>query len=672
MLSQKTVQEIQEATRVEEIVGEFVTLKKAGANYKGLCPFHNEKTPSFSVNPARGIFKCFGCGKGGDAVGFLMEHENMSWLEAMKWLARRYRIEIEETQLTPEVLAERQLSDSLYIVNEFAQKFFDNQLFKTDIGRNVGLEYFKKRGFREDIIRKFGLGFAPDLRDELLKAAKLAQYSPDLLKKLGLVSQHDRDFFRNRVMFTIFNASGKPIAFAGRILQKDINAPKYINSPESEIYHKSRILYAMNFAKRDIAKLDECLLTEGYTDVISLHQAGIENVVASSGTSLTVEQIRLIQRFTKNITILYDGDAAGIKAALRGLDMVLAEDMNVRVVLLPQGEDPDSYVQKIGADAFRAYLKAEAKDFVLFKADLLLKETQNDPIQKSKVVKDIIGSISQIPDAIRRSVYIQQCSHLLKIDEQVLTVETKKNVLKKLEQQHKKRGQAASDTPPQYLPTEEPYSSASHHFPSEEPPPSENDIQQNSQQTPPTAPKNQSRDEFQERDIIRILVAFGSEKLTDVNAEITHYILENIKDVLEYFEVEKYKRIIIDLRTFLQTENTIPKNYFLSHPSKDVRALAVELLSEPWTYSENWEKRHGMPLVTQPMPDFNFERDARNALKRFKLRKIEKILTINQHRIKNASDASDMETLINAMRVQQHLVQVRNQLAKELNLVILK
>ncbi len=672
MLSQKTVQEIHEAIRVEEIVGEFVTLKKAGANYKGLCPFHNEKTPSFSVNPARGIFKCFGCGKGGDAIGFLMEHENMSWLEAMKWLARRYRIEIEETQVTPEILAERQISDSLYIVNEFTQKFFENQLFKTNIGRNVGLEYFKKRGFREDIIQKFGLGFAPDLRDELLKAAKLAQYSPDLLKKLGLVSQHDRDFFRNRVMFTIFNASGKPIAFAGRILQKDVNAPKYINSPESEIYHKSRILYAMNFAKREISKLDECLLTEGYTDVISLHQAGIENVVASSGTSLTIEQIRLIQRFTKNITILYDGDSAGIKAALRGLDLVLAEDMNVRIVLLPQGEDPDSYVQKVGTQAFRAYLQKEAKDFVLFKTTLLLKETQNDPIQKSKVVKDIINSIAQIPDAIRRSVYIQQCSHLLKIDEHVLTDETKKNVLKKLEQQHKKRGQAASDTPPQYLPNEEPYSSAAHYFPQEEPTPKENELRQHSPQTPITAPKNASRDEFQERDIIRILVAYGSEKLADVNAEITHYILENIRDVIEYFEVEKYKRIIIDLKKVFQTENTIPKNYFLSHAAKEVRELAVELLSEPWTYSENWEKRHGMPLVTQPMPDLNFERDARNALKRFKLRKIEKILTINQHRIKNAQEGNDIEQLMSALRVQQHLVQVRNQLAKELNLVILK
>ena len=332
MITQKTVQEILSVVRIEDIVGDFVTLKRKGANMGGLCPFHNEKTPSFNVNPVRNIFKCFGCGEGGDAVSFLMKHENISYPESLRYIAKKYNIAVEETEVSKEVIQEKQLADALFIINERALKFYQEQLFETDKGKSIGLQYFKQRGFREETIRKWGLGFAPEYRDALTKTLVGEGYSIENLRKVGLTSSFDNDFFRGRVMFAIQGLAGKPIAFAGRIMQADAKAPKYINSPETEIYFKSKILYGLYHARKAVQQKDECILCEGYTDVISLHQAGIENVVASSGTSLTTEQIRLIKRFTPNIKILYDGDAAGIKAAVRGLDMVLEEDMNVKIV----------------------------------------------------------------------------------------------------------------------------------------------------------------------------------------------------------------------------------------------------------------------------------------------------------------------------------------------------
>ncbi|HMQ91424.1 MAG TPA: DNA primase, partial [Flavilitoribacter sp.] len=389
MIANKTVQEVMEATKVEEVVQDFVTLKRRGVNLLGLCPFHNEKTPSFTVSPAKNIYKCFGCGKSGDGVRFLMDHEHYTFPEAIRHLARKYNIEIEEKALSPETLAEMQYTDSLYIVNQFAVEYYQHQLHETDLGKSVGLSYFKKRGFREDTMRKFGLGFAPEQGSALTDAAVKAGHTVDFLQKVGLTTQNQRDFFRNRVMFAIHNLSGKVIGFGGRILQKDVKAPKYINTPETEIYNKSKVLYGAFFAKQAIRQQDECILVEGYTDVISLHQAGIQNVVASSGTSLTTDQIRLIKRYTPNVKIIYDGDFAGIKAALRGVDLLLEQDLNVRIVLLPEGEDPDSYLQSVGAAVFSDYIADKSKDFVLFKADLLMKETAGDPIRRSEVIKDI-------------------------------------------------------------------------------------------------------------------------------------------------------------------------------------------------------------------------------------------------------------------------------------------
>jgi DNA primase len=670
--------------RVEEVVGEFVSLKRAGASMKGLCPFHNEKSSSFVVTPARGIFKCFGCGKGGDSITFVMEHERMSYVETLRWLAKKYSIEIEETQVSEEFLAEKQLADSLFLLNDFALNHFTTQLFDTDLGRNVALQYFKQRGFREDTIKKFGLGFAPDERDALTQKALKSHYSLENLRNLGLTTQYERDFFKNRVMFTIQNVAGRVVAFAGRILQKDTNAPKYINSPETEVYNKSKTLYALNFAKKDIQKFDECILVEGYTDVISLHQAGVENVVASSGTSLTREQIGMIKRFTNNIKILYDGDAAGVKAALRGLDMVLEEDMNVRIVLLPDKEDPDSYVQRVGATDFRTFIDKNAKDFVLFKADLLLQDAQNDPIKKSKVIKEIIASVALIPDAIKRNIYIQQCAHLLGIEEAALMTETRKMVLKQAELNLKKRGQAASDYQTRHQEPPKPKNSNppndDGYFPTEMPPftdgmpPSDNAESIEKAFAKEENTQTQSKDEFQERDIVRILVAFGNQIHDEAtNSTVGEYILHNIEDVMEHFDNALYKKIVVSVAELLKTEPSALKiDFFMHHPDKNVQQLAATLLSEPWQYSPNWEARHNLLMNTQKMPEFNFDLDSKLALQRFKLKKTIKVMQINQLRIKQSSDAGDIESMMKHLKVQNYLIEMRNKLAAELKTVVLK
>ena len=361
MISQKSIQEVQDAAKIEEVVGDFVDLRRRGVNLAGLCPFHHEKTPSFYVSPAKNIFKCFGCARGGTPVHFIMEHENIAFPDAIRYLARKYRIELEETANDSAALQEQQVLESFYLINQYAQEFFSAQMLTTDLGKSVCLSYFKHRGFDDATIAKFGLGFAPSDRDHFTREAVAKGYNIELLRKLGLTSALDNDFFRNRAMFPIHNLSGKVIAFAGRIMHKDPRAPKYINSPETDIYLKSKVLYGAFFAKKAIRQLDECFLVEGYTDVISLHRHGIENVVASSGTSLTSDQVKLIKRFSSKLTILYDGDAAGIRAALRGLDMALEEDLNVRVVLLPDGEDPDSYIQKVGKERFLQFVVEHAQ-----------------------------------------------------------------------------------------------------------------------------------------------------------------------------------------------------------------------------------------------------------------------------------------------------------------------
>lgn len=424
MILQETVNRILDLAQIEDVVGDFVTLKRAGSTYKACCPFHNEKTPSFVVSPSKGIFKCFGCGKSGTAVGFVMEHESMTYVEALKYLAKKYNVEVVETEETAEDIMQRQRNESLLLVSEFAGKFFQESL-KTQEGQAIGWQYFKSRGLEDETIRKYGLGWAPVMRTTLTDAARAAGYKEEYLLDTGLCRKYDDgrivDTFHDRVMFPIHSVSGRIIAFGGRTLKSDKTIPKYVNSKETEIYVKSRSLYGIYFAKNEISRQDKCILVEGYLDVLSMHQLGIRNVVASSGTSLTVEQIRLIRKFTNNVTIIYDGDSAGIKAALRGIGLVLKEGLNVKVVLLPEGQDPDDFARKHTLEEVQDHIVRNEQDFIGFKTDLLLDEAGNDPIKRANLINDVADTIALIPDAIKRAVYIQTCSVKFDIDEQILT-----------------------------------------------------------------------------------------------------------------------------------------------------------------------------------------------------------------------------------------------------------
>lgn len=673
MIPPKQVQEILDAVRIEEVVEEFVTLKRRGVNLIGLCPFHGEKTPSFNVNPTRNIFVCFGCGKKGDAITFLREHEGMTYPDALRWLAKKYHIEVQEVQRSPEQVAEMQLADALYIVNDFALAHFQQQLFDTDEGKSVALSYFKKRGLREETIRAFGLGYAPEQRDLLLRHARSSGHSLDLVKKVGLCSPDgSRDFFRGRVMFAIHNTSGKVAAFAGRTMSSDKTIPKYVNSPETEIYVKNKTLYGLFQARNAIRKQDECLLTEGYMDVISLYQAGIQNVVASSGTSLTEGQLQLIKRNTSNLKILYDGDAAGIKAALRGLDLALEQDLNVKICLLPDGHDPDSYVQEFGGEAFTKYATEQAKDFILFKTELLLSETAGDPIKRSGLIKDIVTSIARIPDPIKRSVYLRQCAALLEVSEQVLTTEANKLIvttLKKREEKAARQPGAASDSPRPTAPPSPDWGD----WPMDAPPPS-------APEDAPFFPETDSSvgekpmlrsDEFQERDIIRLLVQFGDQMLEKEGITVGEYVLADIEESLGDFDNPTYAKIASECHALLLAGKTFDQHHFTQHPSPDIRDLAIDLLTAPWEFSPNWVEMWNYPLQNQPMPDLNFNPDMKQSLQRFKLRKVQKMCVLNQARIKAAADAGNMEEMMRYMKIQQKLNETRNEIAQRVGTVVL-
>ncbi len=662
MIPNKTIQEIMDATRIEEVVEDFVSLKRRGTNLIGLCPFHNEKSPSFNVTPVRNIFKCFGCGKGGDAITFLREHESMTYVEALRWLARKYNIVIEEIERTPEQMMEMQLADSLYILNEFAQKTYENEMFETDTGKSVALSYFKKRGLSDETIRKFGLGYAPDIHQFLLKKAQTAGHSLDLMKKIGLINlAGDRDFFRARVMFPIHNLSGKVAAFGGRTMSSDKTIPKYINSPETEVYVKNKTLFGLFQAKKAIRQLDECILTEGYMDVISLAQAGVENVVASSGTSLTEGQLSLIKRNTSNLKILYDGDPAGIKAALRGLDLALEQDLNVKIVMFPPGEDPDSFVQKKGADDFKKFIAEEAKDFILFKTELLVGEAKNDPVKRTGMIKDILSSIAKIPDPIKRSIYVKECAGLVGVTEETLMGEANKLVVKDLRKKEERAARqpgAASD---------QPGAASDSGFPMEEPGFYEPENAQKRQEK-----KQVSGDEHQERDIIRVLIYHGHKFLETEGMPVGEFILADIEESLTSFENVLYGKIAQECYDLLVNGKDFDTNYFIQHPNPEVSRLAVDLLTEPWEMSPLWEERYAYPLQNQPKPELNFLLDARQGLERFKLRKMMKICNINLERIKAASQSGDFEEMMRLMKIQKKIEETRNELAKKAGTVVLK
>ncbi len=666
MIPKETVDKIFDAARIEEVVGDFVTLKKRGVNMIGLCPFHNEKTPSFNVNVARGIYKCFGCGKGGSAVNFVMEHEKLAYPEALRYLAKKYNIEIEEEELTLEKQAEQNERESLFIVSSFAQKHFTENLHNTDEGKAIGLSYFQERGFRNDIIEKFQLGYCLDTWRGFTDAAVAAGYKIDYLVKTGLTIQKENpesriqnpegqaenqqstinnqqyfDRFKARVIFPIHNVTGRVIAFGGRTLKSDKKLAKYVNSPESEIYHKSNVLYGIYFAKKEIITQDNCYLVEGYTDVISLHQAGIENVVASSGTSLTVEQIRQIRRYTQNITILYDGDSAGIKASFRGIDLILQEGMNVKVLLFPDGDDPDSYSKRVSYEELKKFIAENSKDFISFKTSLLMAEVQNDPIKKANLIRDIVSSIAVIPEAINRSVYVKECSRIMELSEQVLLNELNKLRRKNLSNQQQKNESYVEDV---YVPEE---------------------LLEKQ--------KGISSDDCaaQEKDVIRILLNFGKEKVivtsedeekNSVDVEITVAELIHMELAGDQIEMENpaYQGILKEY-----ANGALPDaNHFINHPDPIICKSVVDLLSSAYSLSMNWEK-HGILVKTE---NHMLKRSVLSALYSLKVKRIAKMILENQKQLKETSSDDDMMTLLHQ---QKQLSEAKKHFSAELGRIVI-
>jgi DNA primase len=644
MISPNTIQQITNHIDIIDVVGEFVKLKKRGTNYLGLCPFHNEKSPSFTVSPAKEIYKCFGCGKSGNSIGFLMEHEKYSYVEALKWLANRYNIEIEETESSPEQKLLNQTADSLFAINHFAQKYFSTQLTDTEEGKNVALSYLQERGFRETIIQKFQIGYSPDSKDALTKALLENQFNAEILPKTGLValrSNHElADNYRGRIIFPIHNNSGKVIGFGARVIGKADRAPKYINTPENEIYSKSKILYGSYFARQAIDKANECLLVEGYTDVVSLHQAGIENVVASGGTSLTVDQLRLIKKYTSNLTIIYDGDSAGIKAALRGLDMALEEGLNVKLVLIPDKEDPDSYVNKVGVTAFNEFIAINKKDFILFQLEVMLKEAGNDVSKKSVVVNQVAETISKLnkaEDFTRQQDYIRQSAHLLKIDETGLTHLVNKLKRDKVAKDEKK--QASED-----LLAEQKSAAAQ-----------PEDVLDDSQLL-------FNKDEAHEKNVLRALLEYGLLKW-DEEISMAEYIFQELdqfhfdnKQLEALFDV--YKKMFVD---GLQP-NT--KN-MLYHSNESIRNLVIQLSMQAHELSTQWDKKmEGMNILNRDVS----RQDVLMSINYYKLRKLKKMFEENQRDMENAP----LEEQMRLVELHQHLKTIEREITKQLGTVILK
>lgn len=610
MISKKNIQEITDTCRIEDVVGDYVNLKRRGSNMIGLCPFHNEKTPSFNVSPSRNIFKCFGCGKGGDSVHFIMEHEHFSYPEALRFLAGKYNIKLEEREETNEEKLHALEEESLYIVNQFAQEYFSKNLTETEEGKTIGLTYFNERGFRDEQLQKFHLGYSMKQTDAFLQEAKSKGHNVSLLKKAGLISERENgsfDFFRHRVIFPIHNLSGKTVAFAGRILIKDDKQPKYINSPETEIYSKSKLLYGIFQAKNEIRKKNEVFLTEGYTDVISMHMAGIENVVASSGTSLTIDQIKLIKRFTQNITILYDGDAAGIKAALRGLEMVIEEDMNVRMVLLPDGEDPDSFVQKNGADNFNKFVKKNAKNFVLFKTDVVLKDSEGDPLKKAQVIREIVETIAHIPDPIKRSLFVKECSRLLDIQENLLITEVNKSRRKIVGEKLNESPRRGADE----LPAVTDFTS-------------------------PVQGLKSSGIEPQERDIIRLLLEYGELMMDDENS-VGDLIVEEFKEI--EMKTSVYNLILEEFKKQFAEGNKIDFKYFNTHTNEKVKDAVLDVIGTSYQLSTNWNEKFGV-LVKEKSQ--NFLADVQSSLQYYKMNTLREMKADVLKKIKTAENETEI------------------------------
>jgi DNA primase len=626
MITQETIGKILDEADIVDVIADFLPLKKRGANFLGNCPFHDEKTDSFTVSKQKGIYKCFGCGAAGNAVKFVMEYSQMNYPEALKYLAEKYKIEVEETEQTSEEKEKRAETDSLQIVNNFANDHFKENLFKSEEGQTIGMAYFKERGLRENTIERFELGYSIDKMDHFTKIAVVKQYDLEYLKTLGLTSKNGYDFYRGRVIFPIHSVNGKVIGFGARTLKKDKKTAKYFNSPENPIYSKSKVLYGLYQAKRSIAKGDECFLVEGYTDVISMSQAGIENVVASSGTALTEGQIRLIKRFTSNITMLYDGDAAGMKAAFRGIDLILAQDMNVKVVQLPDGEDPDSFAQAKGAEGFRAFIANEKKDFITFKTSVLLEEAANDPIKKTEVIRDIVKSIAQIPDTIKRSLYIKDCSSLLDIEERILVNETNKMVSGKVAN----AGKISSFEKKQmddinYIPPEALEQTAQ--------------AEMAGMASPSTATNGAKK---QEADVIRVMLEFGTFIIDEEeNQTVAEYALSELEDIT--FDITVYQKIFDIYKDRMEQKQIPTLDEFTGHDDADIQRTVIDLTMTNHHLSDNWFEMHEMVI---PSREENFDKDIYVSIGTLQLKKIDKMIKETQTKLKNAKDDKEMMTLL--------------------------
>ena len=696
MIDQPTIDRILDAANIVDVVSEFVTLRKRGVNYVGLCPFHDDKSPSFYVSPAKNICKCFACGEGGTAVHFIMKHEQIGYFDALRFLAKKYNIEIEERELSDEEKRIRSDRESMFIVNAWAQQYFSQMLHEHVEGKTVGMRYFIERGFREDTIRKFQLGYSLDQRDALYQQALRKGYKKEYLEKTGLVIAYENgnvnDRFRGRVIFPVHSLSGKVVAFGGRVLKKDEKTAKYVNSPESPIYHKSNELYGIYFAKQAIVKADRCYLVEGYTDVISMHQSGVENVVASSGTALTHGQIRLIHRFTNNITVLYDGDAAGIKAAIRGIDLLLDEGMNVKVVLLPDGEDPDSFARSHSATEFTEFIRQHETDFIRFKTKLLLADAGNDPVKRAALIGDIIRTIAIVPDDITRTIYIRECSAMMEIDEQVVLNQVNKQRLSKNEQKSSVPVTNRSTTeilPPDYsisepsgqmqetpVATAEPVSDQ---LPPDFPPPLEEEFSGSNEmpEIPPSAPVEETQVMTRQRSpyeafeiaLLRYVVRYGERVLYDYVDEetkerIVMRVAEFIRDDLERDDLSFYtpifKQMLDEAANRCGEETFIAHRYFLSHPDPLVSRVAANLMSEKYQLSKYHFKFREVEQEEDKL-DQLVVRD----LFAFKEAYIMRQLKEKQELLKQLSSA-DPEQIMTVMKEIAQLNEIKKVLSKEL------
>jgi DNA primase len=619
MIDRSTIERILDAAQIVDVVQEFVPLKKRGVNYLGLCPFHNEKTPSFTVSPSKEIFKCFGCGKVGNSVNFVMEHEHLTYPEALKYLAKKYHIEVVEKELTLEELEKQNERESLLVVSSYAARQFTENLFNTDEGISIGLTYFKERGFRQDTLKKFEVGYSFEKRDAFSKKALENGYKQDFLVKTGLSIQHEDhifDRFSSRVMFPIHSLSGQVLGFGGRILKTDVKTAKYLNSPESEIYHKSRILYGIFQARKSITQEDKCYLVEGYTDVMSLHEANVENVVASSGTSLTQEQVRLIKRFTQNITILYDGDAAGIKASIRGIDLVLEEGMNVKIVLIPDNEDPDSYSKKLSNEEFLKFLKENETDFIRFKTQLLLSEASNDPAKRADLIRDVVKSIAVIPEAITRTVYIKECSTVLEVSEPILYHEVNKlRQQKSFQDRNKYPGPEDLPVPPPLIVKPVQYETST---------------------------------SYSEKAIIKLLLKYGSMEFErTINKEdgkeemltVSDYIVREIISDDLLFDDRVCSKIFADFQFHVEHGLITGEKQFVKHEDPEISKLSADLLSEPHQLSKIWEEKQTY-VETEEM---KLKESVGDAVLKFKSDKIIKIQKEIKLLLEEAHKANDLE-----------------------------